>query len=161
AAAEAIAHARLPIRPDRIALVLGSSLGTSHERMYELTDLVGDAVGVLGPRITISTACSSSSNAIGLARDLILAGVCDAALAGGTDVLSPELFAGFHALGVLSKSPCAPFSFPEGTTLGEGAGFVVLERVRDAGDRALAYVAGYGLSCDAHHPTTPDPSGMG
>jgi 3-oxoacyl-[acyl-carrier-protein] synthase II len=161
AAAEAIAQAKIDVSAQRIALVLGSSLGTGHEKMYELTDLVAEAIGARGPRLTISTACSSSSNAIGLARDLVLAGVCDAAIAGGTDVLSPELFAGFHALGVLGKSPCAPFSFPEGTTLGEGAGFVVLERVRDAADRALAFVSGYGLSCDAHHPTTPDPSGMG
>jgi 3-oxoacyl-[acyl-carrier-protein] synthase II len=162
AASEALAQAKLD--PARIALVLGSSLGTAHERLYELTDLVADAIGVCGPRITVSTACSSSSNAIGLARDLVVSGVVDAAIAGGTDVLSPELFAGFHALGVLSKEPCAPFSFPEGTTLGEGAGFVVIERASNAERRGvtpLAWLLGYGLSCDAHHPTTPDPSGMG
>jgi 3-oxoacyl-[acyl-carrier-protein] synthase II len=114
--------------------------------------------------VTISTACASSTNALGLGKDLLDAGVADVVLAGGADTLTPEIFAGFHALGLLSAAPCAPFSHPPGTTLGEGAGFLVLERADEARARGalpLAALLGYGLSADAYHPTTPDPTGAG
>jgi len=80
------------------------------------------------------------------------------------DVLTQELFAGFHSTGVLSPDKCAPFSEPRGTNLGEGAGFAILERQDDAnlrGAETLALVLGYGLSADAHHASAPDPSGAG
>ena len=85
-------------------------------------------------------------------------------VAGGADSLLREAFAGFSALGVLSAEKCAPCSEPQGTTLGEGAGFVVLERKGDAARRgatAWASIEGYGLSSDGYHETTPDPSGDG
>src|SRR5262249_54328647 len=91
-------------------------------------------------------------------------GIADAVIAGGSDALTEEIFAGFHNLGLLSPAKCAPFSEPPRTTLGEGAGFVVLER----GDRALrrgaspiARISGYGPSCDAYHAAPPDPTGAG
>jgi 3-oxoacyl-[acyl-carrier-protein] synthase II len=161
---EALDAARLAAVPQRVGLVLGSSLGSGHARLAELTELIADGLGVAGPRITVSTACTSSANAVGLARDLLAAGAADAVLAGGSDVLSDDLFAGFHALGVLGSKPCAPFGLPTGTTLGEGAGFLVLEREKEAAARGaeiLAWVLGYGLACDAYHPTSPDPSGAG
>lgn len=132
--------------------------------MYELTERIADAVQTRGLHVTVSTACSSSSGAVGLARDLLVGGAADVLLAGGTDVLTPELFAAFHALGVLGNAPSAPFSLPEGMTLGEGAGFVVLERVEHARRRGavpVAFLLGYGLAADAYHPTTPDPTGSG
>jgi 3-oxoacyl-[acyl-carrier-protein] synthase II len=79
-------------------------------------------------------------------------------------VLCPEIFAGFHALGLLSPTKCAPFSEAVGTTLGEGAGFLVLEREQDAAARGasmLACLSGYGLSGDGYHATSPEPSGAG
>lgn len=161
ASKEAVAHALEGIDPRRIALVLGSSLGSGRDWLYEIADELARDLGIRGPCFTISTACSSSSTAIGCARDLLLAGFADVAIAGGADILAPELFAGFHALGALSTSPCAPFSTPFGLTMGEGAAFVILERERDARRKPLAWVLGYGLSADAYHPTTPDPTGSG
>ena len=94
----------------------------------------------------------------------LLNGHADVVVAGGADTLLREAFAGFSALGVLSPAKCAPFSEPEGTTLGEGAGMVVVEREADAarrGARPWASVHGYGLSADGFHETTPDPTGSG
>jgi 3-oxoacyl-[acyl-carrier-protein] synthase II len=163
AAREAWAAAGLAALPsERIALVVGSSLGDEQVPLHRVTEAIGDAVGALGPRLTISTACTSSTNALGLALDLLEQGAADAVLAGGADVLTPLVHAGFHALGVLSTGKCAPFSRPTGTTLGEGAGFVVLERAasaRSRGARTDLAVLGYGLSADAYHETGPDPSG--
>jgi 3-oxoacyl-[acyl-carrier-protein] synthase II len=172
AAREAMASARLPsgvgeqasIPAHRVALVMGTSLGDHTEGLHALTEDVGDALGALGPRITISTACSSSTNALGLGADLLEAGAADLVLAGGTDTLTPDIFAGFYALGLLSLEKCAPFSAPTGTTLGEGAGFLVLERAsaaRRRGAPSFGRLLGYGLSADAYHATAPDPSGGG
>ena len=82
-------------------------------------------------------------------------------LAGGVDALTPALFSGFHALGVLSERPCTPFGRQIGTTLGEGAGFVVMERggLRDTAGHSR--LRGYGLSGDAYHETSPEPRGRG
>jgi len=163
AAREARADAGLDrhaLGPGRLALVMGTSPGDHELDAHELTERVGALLGIDGPRVTVSTACSSSTNALGIARDLLASGVSDAVLAGGADVLTPLMFAGFHALGVLTPQKCAAFSFPSGTSLGEGAGFVVLEAA--AGRRAArARLLGYGLSCDAFHDTSPDPTGSG
>lgn len=169
AAREALANAGLQVGPGgvagrRVALVLGTSLGMHVDGLHLVAAEVARALGIEGPTLTVSTACSSSTNAIGLGRDLLEAGLCDVAIAGGTDELTPEIFAGFHALGLLCPSKCAPFSEPVGTTLGEGAGFLVLERgdeARARGARVLATLLGYGLSADAYHPTSPDPTGAG
>jgi 3-oxoacyl-[acyl-carrier-protein] synthase II len=160
AAREAWQRAALDRVPrDRIALVFGSSLGDDDLAIYEIGEALGDALGVAGPRIAVSTACASSANAIGIALDLLRLDAADAVIAGGADVLAPLVAAGFHALGVLADGKCAPFSEPAGTTLGEGAGFVVVERGGATG--ALAGVLGYGLSADGFHDTGPDPSGAG
>jgi 3-oxoacyl-[acyl-carrier-protein] synthase II len=150
------------LEPERIALVLGTSPSDRQLAAHELSERLGDELAVKGPRVTVSTACSSSTNALGIAADLLDAGMADVVLAGGADVLTPLLFAGFHALGVLCLDKCAPFSFPHGTSLGEGAGFVVLEPARArARRRVRARLLGYGLSCDAFHDTAPDPTGAG
>lgn len=151
-------------RRHRLALVLGTCFGQGYRDFHEVTEELAAALHVSGPCITISTACASSANAIGLARDLVVNGYADAALAGGVDSLLREAFAGFSALGVLSPEPCAPFSAPMGTTLGEGAGFLVIERSdRAAARRANVWtvIHGYGLSADAFHETSPDPGGLG
>ncbi|MEO7367006.1 MAG: beta-ketoacyl-[acyl-carrier-protein] synthase family protein [Gemmatimonadaceae bacterium] len=148
----------------RIALVLGTGIADRDALVHTITEDVAEGFNLDGPRLTISTACSSSTAAIGLARDLLAMHAADIVVAGGADVLTPEVFAGFHALGVLSDGPCAPFSTPAGTTLGEGAGFIVLERHDDAvhrGATVRAHLSGYGLSADAWHETSPDPVGAG
>ncbi len=152
------------VPPDRIALVFGTGLGDLATPIHTIAEAVADGLGIGGPRVTVSTACSSSTGAIGLGRELLALGAADAVLAGGADVLSAEVFAGFHALGVLSRGACAPFSLPPGTSLGEGAGFVVLERgeaARARGARVRAVLDGFGLSGDAYHETSPDPQGTG
>ncbi len=150
--------------PRRIALVFGTCFGHGFKEFSAVTDRIAAALDIRGPAITISTACSSSTNAIGLGRDLLLHGHADVVVAGGADTLLREGFAGFSALGVLSPQPCAPFSEPTGTTMGEGAAFLILERAADAASRSAptwATILGYGLSADGFHETTPDPDGAG
>ncbi|HEY8208038.1 MAG TPA: beta-ketoacyl-[acyl-carrier-protein] synthase family protein [Myxococcaceae bacterium] len=168
AAREAIDQARagdlLGAAPSRAALVIGTNTLFDTVPPQELASAVATGLGIRGPQICVGTACSASTLAIGLGRDLLDCGAADLVLAGGTDVLSPDVFAGFHALGLLSPGRCAPFSDPRGTVLAEGAGFVVLERRRHAEGRGaapLASLLGYGLSDDAYHETTPDPAGGG
>ena len=167
AAREAWTEARVDdagLAPDRIALVLGTSIGGHVEGVHGITQEVGERLGVGGPRLTVSTACSSSANALDLARCLLERGEADLVVAGGADVLTAEVFAGFHALGLLSQEKCAPWSEPYGTTLGEGAGFLVLESEAQARRRLVrprAFLHGFGLSSDAYHATSPDPAGAG
>ncbi len=142
--------------PARRALVFGTSLGDHPGGVHRLAELVADALAIEGPRITLSTACTSSTHAAGLAADLLADGAADEVLAGGSDRLSPEILAGFEALGLLARDGCTPFGPATGTTLGEGAGFV---RLRS--EPSPLAIVGYGLSADAYHATTPDPSGAG
>jgi 3-oxoacyl-[acyl-carrier-protein] synthase II len=160
---DALAHARLDhdsLRSLRVAMTLGASLFGGQNTECVARDL-REELSIEGPAITVSTACTSSTQAIGFGADLIREGFADVVLAGGIDTLTPALFAGFHALGVLSEGPCAPFGRQIGTTLGEGAGFLVLERrgARAAVTRAL--LRGHGLSGDAYHETSPEPRGRG
>jgi 3-oxoacyl-[acyl-carrier-protein] synthase II len=164
AAREAWSVAGPVVDPRRAALVFGTCYGQGFKEFSPVTERIAAGLDIAGPRITITTACASSTNAIGVARDLLLHGHADVVVAGGADALLREALAGFSALGVLSSEPCAPFSDPPGTTLGEGAAFLVLERGADAARRRAttwASIRGYGLSGDAHHETTPDPSGAG
>lgn len=156
-----IDNARLP--PERVAVVLGTLRGHCCG-FHVLAEEVGDRLGIRGPRINVGTACSSASGAIGIGADLIASGRADLVIAGGSDVIVPEMFAGFYTLGLLTPEKCAPFSGPPGTTLGEGAGFLVLESPESARRREveiLGTLLGYGLSSEAYHATTPDPSGSG
>jgi len=160
---DALEHARLDLgclRSRRVALTLGATLFGDQSTESVARDLAKE-FSIDGPAITVSTACTSSTQAIGFGADLIREGLADLVLAGGIDVLTPKLFAGFDALGVLSERPCTPFGLQMGTTLGEGAGFLVIERggLRDAVTHAV--LRGYGLSGDAFHETSPDPRGRG
>lgn len=148
------------IAPERIAVVSGTTLG-EEGALARSADAVAEEIGARGPRWTISTACASSANAIGLARDLIESGDADVAIAGGAEKLVIQIVAGFAALGVLGAHKCAPFGEDVGTTLGEGAGFVVLERAGARNVRVRAQLLGYALSSDGWHETSPDPRGEG
>ncbi len=165
AAREAWSDACCPAaEPRRVGLVFGTCFGHGFTEFHAVAERIASGLGIAGPCITISTACASSTNAIGVGRDLLAHRHADIVVAGGADSLLREAFAGFAALGVLSVEKCAPFSEPVGTTLGEGAGFVVLERAADAARRGAtswASIHGYGLSADGFHETTPDPSGAG
>ena len=163
AATEALQHAKI-VNRDRVALVLGTCNGLLGRKLHSVTTDLANALKLGCPAITLSTACVSSAHAIGFAADLVRQGVVEFVLAGGVDILSAEVFAGFHSLGLLSKHPCAPFSTNIGTTLGEGAAFMLLESEDSAKERGVAPLAefmGSGFSADAYHDTTPIPSGLG
>lgn len=163
---EALERARWaePDDTGRLGIVIGASPIGEERSLHRFAEELGERLGAHGPRITITTACAASTNAIGLADELLSLGACDAALAGGADVVTQILYAGFRALGALSSGKCAPFSRSLGTTLGEGAAFLLLEkrgRAQRRGVQVEAVLLGYGLSCDAFHETSPDPSGAG
>ena len=163
AAKEALQQAEI-FDLSQVALVLGTSNGLLGKEIYSVGTDMARELKLGGMVLTVSNACTSSAHAMGFAADLIRRGSIEYALAGGVDTLTLDVFAGFHSLGLLSKSPCAPFSINMGTTLGEGAGFMFLESEDSAYDRGvnlLATLMGYGLSADAFHDTKPDPYGLG
>lgn len=127
-------------------------------------DVVANHFGLEGMRNCLMAACSSSTIAIGQAVDAIRVGRVDAALAGGTDALSRLTFAGFNALRLMDPEPCRPFDAGRnGMNIGEGAAILVLEEMGRAAARGAhiyAELAGYGLTCEAHHPTAPEPEGL-
>lgn len=190
AAAEALAGAGLPARLDEIAagLFFGGSTGgmfESEQFFDRLTreprrspvswlasqqpcgpgDAVARAHGVTGPVESIATACASATIALGSALEALRSGEVDVALAGGADALCRLTFGGFNSLRAVDALPCRPFRRERlGMSIGEGAAVLVLESRAHAerrGARPLAWLAGAGASCDAHHMTAPDPGGLG
>ncbi len=127
-------------------------------------DVVATHFGLEGQRSCLMAACSSSTIAIGQAVDAIRRGRLDAALAGGTDALSRLTFSGFNALRLMDTQPCRPFDAGrQGMNIGEGAAILVLEaweRAVRRGAHIYAELAGYGFTCEAHHPTAPEPAGQ-
>jgi 3-oxoacyl-[acyl-carrier-protein] synthase-1 len=125
---------------------------------HGLVDLVARRTGAQGPGYVVSTACSSSAKVLAAGRRLIACGACDAALVGGVDSLCRTTLCGFKSLEVLSANPCRPFGAArDGTTIGEGAAFLLLEREGEGPARLL----GVGEGCDAHHMSHPHPEGLG
>ncbi len=147
-----------PNNPDNAHRLLESA---SHQHQ---TAALAACFDVRGPVITLSTACSSSGIAIAYGCELLRAGKIDVAIAGGADAFSKLTYAGFDSLGAVADQPCGPFSDTIGITLGEGAGFLVLERLEQAENRRARIYAelfSHGTSWDAHHLTAPEPSGEG
>ena len=130
-----------------------------------LAQATAKLLGSQGPRMTVVNACSSGTDAIGVAASWIRAGLCDLAIAGGADEMYRVPVAGFWSLGVMSSQLCAPFDRDRaGLNLGEGAGILVLMSDKCASDRNVRQafeLAGFGSSCDAHHLTAPHPDGRG
>ncbi len=128
-------------------------------------DVVAQAFGCHGPRLTVSTACSSGANALGLAADWIRTGRASHVLCGGTEALCRMTYSGFNILQALDRQPCRPFDRRRaGLTLGEGAAVFVFEdweRAQTRGAPILAEFVSYGVSGDAHHLTQPRPDGAG
>ena len=129
--------------------------------LYSLTDFTRRHLGLEGPALSISTACSSSAKVFATAHRYIQAGLCDAAVVGGVDSLCLTTLYGFSSLELVSRDICRPADAGrDGLSIGEGAGFALLERPEcaESGDVVLL---GYGESSDAHHMSTPDPQGGG
>lgn len=132
--------------------------------LHATADYLAARFSLFGPRTVHSNACAAGSVAIANGLEYLRTDAADVVVVGGVDPLAYLSFGGFSCLGALSPRDCAPYSKSEGLTLGEGAGFLVLERAEAARSRkapVLAVLSGYGLSADAHHPTAPDPRGRG
>ncbi|MDR2210999.1 MAG: beta-ketoacyl-ACP synthase II [Spirochaetaceae bacterium] len=183
--------------PDRTGVVLGNGIGgfeivsesfqklltQGPRRMLPLTipmminnEAAGNIsmiYGTRGPAFTQVTACSSGTDALGQALDLIRSGRCDVVISGGSEsCITPFGFGGFLMLKTLStihndepEKASRPFDRDrDGFVLGEAAGILILEsedHARGRGAPILAEFAGYGVSADAYHITSPDPTGIG
>lgn len=121
---------------------------------------VRQVLGAGGPSLTISTACSSSAKVFASAHRAMSAGLCDAAVVGGVDSLCLMTLYGFNALQLVSQQKCRPADANrDGISIGEGAGFALVEWPEHAASGAL--LLGYGESSDAHHMSSPEPEGRG
>jgi 3-oxoacyl-[acyl-carrier-protein] synthase II len=130
------------------------------------TEKIADYLGIRDFLTTISTACSSSTNAIILGARMIKSGRLKRVVAGGTECLSKYHLNGFNAMSILDRNPCRPFDETRnGITLGEGAAYLVLESEETAldtpGKKILCEITGYGNACEAFHQTATSPEGFG
>ena len=145
-----------------IAVAEGASAAAPeyHYRQQEIgtaAEFLARYLGIDGPRLTISTACSSSAKALASAARFLAADMCDAVIAGGCDSLCELTTNGFDALESLSDEICNPFSANrKGINIGEGAALFLVTRTE-----AAIRLAGYGESSDAYHMSAPEPSGRG
>ncbi|MCM4158826.1 beta-ketoacyl-[acyl-carrier-protein] synthase family protein [Antarcticibacterium flavum] len=127
------------------------------------TGRIKDFLALGGFTTTISTACSSSANAIMLGARMIKSGQLKRVVVGGTDPLSRFTLNGFNSLMILSSKACKPFDeHRNGLNLGEGAAYLVLEADDSVGDKnVLGRVTGYGNANDAYHQTASSETGNG
>ena len=129
------------------------------------TEIIADALRIKDYLSTISTACSSSANAIMVGSRLIENGILDRVLVGGVDALTIFTLNGFNSLMILDRTGCKPFDEERnGLTLGEGAGYLIIESeqtIRQEGKTPLCEITGYGNTCDAFHQTALSPEGKG
>ncbi|MBI4186432.1 MAG: beta-ketoacyl-ACP synthase II [Chloroflexi bacterium] len=199
AARQAVEHARLEINSsnhDCIGVIVGSGIGgltTLFEQIKVLLEkgpgrvspflapmMIGDmaaaqvsiAMGVKGPNLCTTTACSSGSDAVGAAFELLRLGDAEVVLAGGAEaIINPVGIATFNALNAIStrnddpQRASRPFDIDrDGFVISEGSGILVLENLdhaRSRGANIMAEIIGYGASGDAFHITQPDENGDG
>jgi len=130
-----------------------------------MTEVVAVALGISNQMTTISTACSSSANAIFYGARMIKNGLLDVVIAGGADALAKFTLNGFNTLMILDKAFCKPFDENrEGLNLGEGAGYVVLvsdQVAKTLNKKPYCKLSGYNNSNDAYHQTASSPEGTG
>ena len=182
-----VAAAREKYGPRRIAVILGTStsgileterayrrrdphtgalpadyrFATTHT-LYASTDFVRRYLDLEGPAAMVSTACSSSAKVFASAWRLLAQGLCDAAVVGGVDSLCRNTLYGFASLDLVGREPCRPCDAQRGgISIGEAAGFALLERPERAGAHSGVALLGYGESSDAYHMSTPHPEGAG
>lgn len=175
-------------RPERVGVILGNSAGgqcstdeqyarlyTQDKRPHPMTvakvmvsssaSWVSIASGATGPCFVTSSACASSSHAIGTAMQFLRAGLADIIIAGGTEApLSAGTLLSWDAMKIMSRTACRPFAAGrDGLMLAEGAGVIVLETEEHARSRGLnpaIEAAGFGFSADAGDIVAPSADGM-
>lgn len=170
--------------PARVGIIVGTStasIGRTEEAYAALTPdgrfserfiqpglhnphstsaFLADVLGIGGPVMTMSTACSSSAKVLASAHRWLQVGIVDAVIVGGVDSLCRSTIYGFESLQLLSRGLCRPFDASrDGLNIGEAAAFALVSRdsCADSGVGLL----GYGESCDAHHMSSPHPEGLG
>ncbi|NVN91098.1 MAG: beta-ketoacyl-[acyl-carrier-protein] synthase family protein [Desulfuromonadales bacterium] len=130
-----------------------------------LSEYIARTIGARGPSLTVVNACSSGTDAIGVALSWLKSDLCDLVIAGGADELNHIPYCGFSSLGILNPGLCAPFDRDrQGLNLGEGAGVMVVEQKQCAtkrGKSSQLFLGGYGSQADAYHLTAPRPDGAG
>ena len=130
---------------------------TELNTIHAVTAFVQQALGLLGPAVTVSTACSSSAKAFAQGARWLQLGLVDAVVVAGVDALCNSVLFGFAALQLVSSEPCQPFGAQRrGISVGEAAGFALLQR-----GEGPVQLLGYGEANDAHHMSSPHPQGLG
>lgn len=128
------------------------------QNIFSIAAFVALRLGLAGPALAISTACSSSAKVFAAARRAIAAGACDAAVVGGVDSLCLTTLYGFNSLQLISADICRPADSARlGISIGEAGGFALLD---PAAASSLALL-GYGETSDAYHMSSPEPAGRG
>jgi len=128
------------------------------QNIYSAAAFTALRLGLAGPSLAISTACSSSAKVFAAARRAIVAGVCDAAVVGGVDSLCLTTLYGFNSLQLISADICRPAdSARTGISIGEAGGFALLDPLAES---PLALL-GYGETSDGYHMSLPEPGGRG
>ena len=132
------------------------------QNTFSVAHFVQSYLNLEGPAVVVSSACSTTAKVFGNAQRMLAAGLCDAAIVGGADSLCLTTLYGFHALGLVSEQACRPFDADrDGISIGEAAGFVLIEKPRARGLSECVHLLGVGESSDAYHMSTPHPEGLG
>jgi 3-oxoacyl-[acyl-carrier-protein] synthase I len=129
---------------------------------YSVGRFVRDDLDLAGPAFVVSSACATTAKVFGNAARMITAGICDAAIVGGADTLCATTLYGFQSLNVMSNEPCRPFDADRrGMSVGEAAGFALLEKPAAVNHGDAVLLLGIGESSDAYHMSSPHPEGIG
>jgi 3-oxoacyl-(acyl-carrier-protein) synthase len=143
----------------------GKLAGVVYHECGAVTELAADYLGIRHFVSTVSTACSSSANAIFTGARMIRGGLLDFALVGGADALTRFTLNGFNTLMILDKELCKPFDENRhGLNLGEGAAYLLLaseKGMKQLCKNPYALISGYANANDAFHQTASSPDGTG
>jgi len=129
------------------------------------TEMIAQPFGEFASMATVSTACSSATNAMITGANMLRCGMADIVVVGGSECLTLFHLNGFNTLMILDHEPCRPFDKDRaGLNLGEGAAYLVMETAASASKRGvkpMCELSGYGNACDAFHQTASSPEGEG
>lgn len=185
--ARAVRQARRRYGAQRIGVFVGTSTAGIHEseiafrnrhissaalpsgfryrgahNIASISEFTQRSLALEGPALTVSVACASTAKVFPVAARMIELGLCDAAIVGGADSLCLTTLYGFHALQLTASGPCRPFDHArDGLSIGEAAGFALLERVERGVPDGAVLLLGAGESSDAYHMSSPHPEGLG